>query len=272
VFYKLLIILFLAFTLLIGAEESAKKEEIVSSSLAAYEKGDHSSGQIAILLPYLADPARRSAVKARLSNPFPSAELVQLLQHPSLAVRLGALELLEEQATGDFSFNPWNAPDLVENTAPLARWADWAAKGSGTKNEAIKNSLLGDDQRRGYLRELLGQDNDKASRARQMLEADGLSSVSFLEEFLTATPALTAGARAQIRQAQYQIVLAPAVLPSARAINCSPPSPRPKLPDHFASLFCEISSLIQIHLCGKPPSTPSSSQEEPMHYRWSHRC
>lgn len=214
-FRRSLISLLLASVLCARAQEPPPADDGVIAALTAYEKGDHSPERIAALLPHLADPARRNAVRNRLLDPLPVAELIALLKHPSLAVRLGALELIEEQAGGDFGFNPWNAPEREENAGPLARWAQWSAKDSGKKNDAPARSLLGDDQRRGYLRDLLGQDNDKASRARHMLETDGLGSVTFLEDFLTATPALPAGGRARVRQAQYQIVLAPRLGPGS---------------------------------------------------------
>ncbi len=213
--HRLFIVLFFALLLHAGAQVPANSDEAAAASLAAYEKGDHSAERIAQLLPQLADPARRNAVRSRLMDPLPVTQLVGLLKHNSLAVRLGALELLEEQAGGDFAFNPWNAPDMAENSGPLARWSDWASKDSGKKNVATNISLLGDDQRRGYLRDLLGQDDDKASRARYMLEADGLRSITFLEDFLAATPALPVGGRMRVRQAQYQIVLAPRLGPGA---------------------------------------------------------
>lgn len=214
-FHKSAISILLATVLCTGAQEPPKAGDAAAASLAAYEKGDHSAERIALLLPQLADPARRNIVRDRLMDPLPVVEMVALLKHNSLAVRLGALELLEEQAGGDFEFNPWNAPELAENVGPLARWEQWSSKDSGKKNNAPAKSLLGDDQRRGYLRDLLGQDNDKASRARHMLETDGLGSVTFLEDFLTAAPALPAGGRARVRQAQYQIVLAPRLGPGS---------------------------------------------------------
>ena len=185
------------------------------SHLSNYEKGDRSPALIAALLPQLADPAKRNAVRDLLRDPLPVLELVALLKHPSLAVRLGSLELLEAKVGGDFSFNPWNTPGLPDNEGPLARWDQWAAQDSGKTGESSGKSLLGQDQRRSYLRDLLGQDADKASRARHMLESDGLGSVAFLEDFIIATPALPAGSRSQVRQAQYQIVLASALGPSA---------------------------------------------------------
>lgn len=199
----------------IGGPGAVQDGDTVKVALAAYEKGDHSPGVIAVLLPHLADPARKSAVKTRLHDPFPATGLVELLKHPTLAVRLGALELLEEESGGDFGFNPWNSPDRPENGGPLERWSQWSAKAPVKGAAGPAKSLLGDDQRRSYLRDLLGQDNDKASRARHMLEADGLGSVAFLEDYIAATPALPGGARARVRQAQYQIVLAPRLGPGA---------------------------------------------------------
>jgi cytochrome c biogenesis protein CcdA/HEAT repeat protein/glutaredoxin len=108
-------------------------------------------------------------------------------------------------AGGDFSYNPWTPAQSPENLGPLARWKAWA----GEKNDGPRSgSIFSDDQRRGYLRDLLGDDADKAARARRMLEAEGLPAVGFLETFLSQTPTLPAGGRARVREAQYQIALA----------------------------------------------------------------
>ncbi|GAA5481084.1 hypothetical protein Hsar01_00290 [Haloferula sargassicola] len=165
------------------------------------------AGVLAEVLPLTADPTAKNVLRSRLRalDPFPAAALIQTLGDRELAVRLGALEILEEQAGGDFSFNPWLPPGDPRNAGALARWQQWAA--SDHEAEAA-GPLLGDDQRRGYLRDLLSDDRDKAARARQMLETDGLGSVGFLEEFLQSSPALPEGSRAKVRQAQYQIVLA----------------------------------------------------------------
>ncbi|MFD0895226.1 HEAT repeat domain-containing protein [Luteolibacter ambystomatis] len=205
-----------------AAASAPSPEEAFKAQLAAYTKGDRTTERLAELLPQLADPARRNAVRTAIDDPFPASALAGSLRHASLAVRLGALDLLEEKAGGDFGFNPWAEPASPENEAPLARWGQWSASTAGKPEEAKgdgkSRALLSDDQRRGYLRDLLGQDNDKATRARHMLEADGYESVGFLEEFLKATPALPPGGRAQVRQAQYQIVLAPRFGPGTSEI------------------------------------------------------
>ena len=159
------------------------------------------------MLPQLTNPELRELIRGKILNAKtpPRADLVALLNHPFLAVRLGTLELLEELAGGDLNFNPWTPADSPENTAAIARWKAWA----GAKDHAAPTgSLFSDEQRRAYLRDLLGDDADKATRARRMLEAEGLSAVGFLETFLSATATLPEGSRARIREAQYQITLA----------------------------------------------------------------
>ena len=176
----------------------------------AFERFRHGTLDVPTLaevLPQLSNKDRRPIIRATLldAKAPPRADLVALLDHPTLAVRLGALELLEELAGGDLSYNPWTPAGSPENAAALARWHAWAG---ATADARRAGSLFSDEQRRGYLRDLLGDDSDKATRARHMLEAEGLAAVGFLEAFLNATPTLPVGSRARIREAQYQITLA----------------------------------------------------------------
>lgn len=190
--------------------------DAVSVALKDLKAGKADAAVLEKAVPLLADEAGRNTVRTAIMtlDPFPSEAMVGLLANPALAVRLGALELLEEKAGGDFAFNPWLAPGDPENEGSLARWKQWA----GSKPETgAKKDLLGEEQRRSYLRDLLGNDADKAARARRMLEADGLGAVGFLETFLAGSPALPAGSRAKVREAQYQIVLSRALGPQAAA-------------------------------------------------------
>ena len=197
---------------LLGAPQLRADDDALKSL-----KAQPTKETLAAALPLLADPAVRGNVRSTLLglNPFPAADLVALLSDPRLAVRLGALETLEEKAGGDYDFNPWSPPAAPENEAPLARWQKWLGESGGKDSAAT--SLLSDDQRHGYLRDLLADDRDRSARARRMLEADGLSAVGFLENFLTNSATLPAGSRAKVREAQYQIVLSPAFGPQAPA-------------------------------------------------------
>lgn len=179
--------------------------ETPDAAMERFLRGNFDVPTLIEILPRLADPARRESIRSTLTeskNP-PLQDLVSLLGHPMLAVRLGSLELLEELAGGDLSYNPWTPADSPENAAALVRWRAWAKDPVKPKTGGI----FSDEQRRGYLQDILAEDADKASRARRMLEAEGLSSVGFLETFLNDTPTLTTGHRARIRETQYQITL-----------------------------------------------------------------
>jgi cytochrome c biogenesis protein CcdA/HEAT repeat protein len=207
---SLLLSLVLAFTV------PSRADDPVADALKELKAGPPTAESLARTVPLLADPAARNSLRNAILalDPFPSKDLVALLSDPTLAVRLGALELLEEKAGGDFAYNPWSPPGAPENEGPLARWTQW----SGEKPQASgKKDLLGEEQRRGYLRDLLGEDADKSARARRMLEADGLGAVGFLESFLADSPGLPAGSRAKVREAQYQIVLTRPLGPQAPA-------------------------------------------------------
>jgi HEAT repeat protein/cytochrome c biogenesis protein CcdA len=177
---------------------------------AAFERFRHGTLDLATLaevLPQISNKDRRAVIRATLleAKSPPRADLVALLQHPGLAVRLGALELLEELAGGDLSYNPWTPAESPENAAAIVRWQAWAGAAADAPRAG---ALFSAEQRSAYLRDLLAEDSDKASRARHMLEAEGLTAVGFLENFLNATPTLPSGSRARIREAQYQITLA----------------------------------------------------------------
>ena len=192
--------------LLLVAASAQRAPDPIAAAVESLRSDDLDAAGLADVLPLMAQPAGRSAIRSELllADEFPAGPLVENLVHPQLAIRLAALELLEEKAGGDFGFNPWLQPAAPKNEGPLARWQQWSGE---EHDDAGSGDLLSLDQRRGYLRNLLGGDSDKSTRARRMLEADGLAAVGFLEDFLIESPALPDGSRAQIRQAQYQIVL-----------------------------------------------------------------
>ena len=191
--------------LLLGTIASLAGAEPADEAMERFKRGVFDLPTLMEVLPRLADPAQRATIRSTIteSNQAPRSELVSLLGHPLLAVRLGALEILEEMAGGDFSYNPWTPADSPENTTAIARWQVWAKDPGNPPGKGI----FSDDQRRSYLQDILGDDADKAMRARRMLEAEGLSAVGFLETFLAHTPALGEGHRARVREAQYQITL-----------------------------------------------------------------
>jgi len=208
--------IFCLFFLLVALAAQAQEVDPIARSIRELKADEPDLEILARALPLLAQPEGRTAIRPTILElkPFPGAQLVALLAYPTLDVRLGSLELLEEASGGDFGFNPWLAPNTPDNDGPLALWKNWAGK---DLLGMPKRDLLNEEQRNGYLRDLLANDSDKASRARRMLEADGIGAVGFLENFLTSSPTLPAGSRAKVREAQYQIVLSRPLGPQAPA-------------------------------------------------------
>ncbi|MEM9080224.1 MAG: HEAT repeat domain-containing protein, partial [Verrucomicrobiota bacterium] len=135
---------------------------------------------------------------------FPREELVGLLEHPRLAVRLGALGLLEEARGGGEGFNPWLGLAEQSNEIPLGVWKRWAKSA-----DQIRRGLTDEDlqlQER-YLRELMAADRDRALRARRALARHAMKAVTRIEEFLLENPGLPIGERSRLREAQYDFVL-----------------------------------------------------------------
>ncbi len=193
----------LVISLLLSLPLSALTE---TEAFARFQKNELTPETLALVLPKLSAPEHRGLIRTKLLDPAktPRTALVTSLSHPMLATRLGALEILEEIAGTDLAYNPWSAHDTPENQAALSRWKTWADKADPA---AKSGSFFSDEQRRGYIRDILSDDADKAARSRHMLETEGLPAVGHLETFLRDTPTLGPGHRARIREAQYQITL-----------------------------------------------------------------
>ena len=180
------------------------EEVLARTTLSSMERGTATSEQLAESLPFLADEGQRAQVRAALLKQPQRRELAALLAHERLAVRLGALEVLEEMG-GVSDFDPWLAPGAEENTAALARWRSWAAE--ETPGDVAAGGVFSEAQWRNYVREVLGESPEKASRARRILEAEGFVALAALESFRKEHPDLPLVQRTRLREAQYQIVL-----------------------------------------------------------------
>ena len=165
------------------------------------------------LMRLLGDPARRDALRQAILElkPYPAAQLVALLDSPELAVRMGAIELLEERTGEDFGFDPW-LPPLDPPAAPLRqRWLDWSAaltNGAVSTNaaEAVYAPLT-DARIAAYIQDILGDDRMRTVRAMQMLEAGGHHAACQLAAFVQGHPDLAPGLRRRLREVQYAILL-----------------------------------------------------------------
>lgn len=146
---------------------------------------------------------------AAAAKPFPAEVTVGLLTHPQFAVRMGALEILEERTNQDSSFDPW-APESAQSQEALRQWQAWAT-GKKPSEEPKVAPVFDEARMRAYLVDLVGNDVGRQERAFESMAQAGMKSVAFLEQYLHDTPQLTEGVRAKVKQAQYRIVIAEAL-------------------------------------------------------------
>lgn len=201
-------LLWIAF--LLSATPASAEEENVASRLRNISGTEASEADWLWAAHGIADNALRTDIRAAILSrtPYPRAELVALLSADQLAVRLGALELLEEAAGATYGFNPWASPagpgaDPANETA-LKLWTKWSGASGAI---AASGNLLSDDQLQAYLRDIVSGNEDRRRRAVRMLEPHGLKGVTGIQDFLINTPGLPASSRVHLKEAQYQLVL-----------------------------------------------------------------
>gem|GEM_PF-307042 len=198
-------------TVLIDAlgNQAAKQDERIAGLIEALRAQKFSDSEWPALLLAMADERYRETITQLVTKlkPLPRTPLVEQLQHPFLAVRLGALELLEELTGEDFGFNPWlDTP--AQQAEAVGKWKAWAAKPEAAPAAQHFQTLTADEVA-GYLRDLLGDDADRATRARRMLQRGGASAMTGLNTFSEANPGLPAGTLGKLREIRYSLILPP---------------------------------------------------------------
>ncbi len=142
-------------------------------------------------------------------KPFPHKQLVPLLDDSRLAVRLGALEILEEVCGKSFGFDPWLDPNSVKDNQRAVK----LLKTFFTKekiNEKTRFSGLSAEQIDAYIRDVISDDRQRSFRAMRMLQNDGEAAAVAVAEFLDSHPQLALGMRRRIKELQYSLYI-PAV-------------------------------------------------------------
>lgn len=146
---------------------------------------------------------RMLALSERLSPPDIKI-LAACLDHRQLAVRLGALDLLEEVNDTIIGFDPWSDPESGGQQDLLQRWRQWAD--SGESPSALSSGLTRDkfDRR---IQDLIGDDPQRSRRAQQVLERGGQHAARFIVDYFQAHPALDTNALRRIKEVQYALVI-----------------------------------------------------------------
>ncbi|HOW97287.1 MAG TPA: HEAT repeat domain-containing protein [Kiritimatiellia bacterium] len=159
------------------------------------------------ILAGMGEAQKRTELRDRIFalKPFPSASLVERLKDARLAVRLGALEILEEMAGASRDFDPWQSPEGEANREPLRQWQEWASGATGAVARVY--AVLTPEEIRTSLLDLVSDHRERSLRAMRLLEHGGPGTADAVAAFLSGHPDLPAGARGRIRELQYVLLL-----------------------------------------------------------------
>lgn len=153
-------------------------------------------------------PLVDEAVKTK--GPPPAARLVDLLRHKLLAVRLGALQLLEDQSGDTFGFDAW-ADTAESNSGSLGRWEAWVT-GSGIPSAPSSDPEFVASR----INDLLSEDDVRAKRGFRALMRDGTE--ESLSRFEALNPGLTPEQRNRLRELRFAMILGSLKVADAEAL------------------------------------------------------
>ncbi len=150
--------------------------------------------------------AHRQLIQAVSSmKKFPAEELVKLLTNPQLAVRLGALEILEERAGDNFGFDPWyeKTPSKSDLEA-LDKWQSW--KKNGKYKTFSSTAAMTAERYRSLIGNVLGSNRSSAFSAALKLKNSGRGTLTAVNQFLKTHPQLPLEQRKKLREIQYAVI------------------------------------------------------------------
>ncbi|MEM6884930.1 MAG: thioredoxin family protein, partial [Verrucomicrobiota bacterium] len=161
----------------------------------------------------LSDSVQGQSVRKAIAEiePRPLGLMVKLLEHPVLAVRLGALETLESWSGNSYGFDPW-APGSTENQDALAKWKLWLDDGAIEEGQNAPELSFDDAIR--YINDLQGGDDQAARRARLKLEQGGKRVAAMVDRFRERNPDLPLDADARLRELHYILLLKQTSIPA----------------------------------------------------------
>ena len=168
--------------------------------------------------------------------------LATCLADRKLAVRLGALGLLEGLNETIMGFDPWRADDANRQQAILAQWQQWAASGQTT---SAQEAVLTRDKFDRLVQDLIGADRQRSRRALTVLARGGSSAARFIEAYFQNHPVLDDNAQRRIKEVQYALVI-----PKSKGLD-------PQATAHriiWGNPDVQIRTIRQLADCGPGPS------------------
>ncbi len=140
-------------------------------------------------------------------EPFPRSNFVGMLSDTRVAVRLGSLEILEEVSGDDFGFDPWLGTTInPKNTRAIEQWNQWAGKKGGENISKIFSALT-EDQIARYIRDMVGDNRERALRAKTMLRSGGKNVAKSLQIFLNQGSDFPPAVTNRVRELFYALTM-----------------------------------------------------------------
>ncbi len=167
----------------------------------------------------LGDPSTRQEALAEIaaSPEFPAALWVRLLTHPSLEVRLGALEVLEDRAGSDLGYDPWE-PDPNRRHTASQDWEEWLASGGVSAAPFRLDAPFREESMRVWLADLLSGDAARTERALSRMQPHHREAIAAIEAHYAELGEAAPGLRARLKEAQCRLLLDDASLREGRRI------------------------------------------------------
>jgi len=162
------------------------------------------------IMQEFSSPEKRKELQDRILklSPFPRKDVVDLLKADQLAVRLGAIEIIEELTGKDWGYDPWQEESLVaSNEASIARLQLWADQKEEPDARKAVYSALTKEQIVSYIQDLISTENERSVRAMRMLENGGGEVSGALVAFLAEHRDLPVGSRNRVKEVQYILAL-----------------------------------------------------------------
>lgn len=151
------------------------------------------------------------------SKEFPAAIWVALLTHPSLEIRLGALDVLEDRAGSDLGFDPWD-PDPNRRHAASQTWEEWLASGGANAAPFEYQSPFRPESMQVWLADVLSGDTARTERAIARMQPHHREAIAGIEAHFPLLGDSADGLRARLKEAQYRLLLSAASVGEGRRI------------------------------------------------------
>lgn len=226
---------------MLAGELSQKEIDRLRTALAT---GQGSAEQWRKALAAMEDDAVRDRLHA-LADGLSPADLKILtacLTDPLLAVRLGALDLLESANDTIVGFDPWIDPVSPGQQELLARWRAWASSDARPLDQA---AALTQEKFDRSLQDLIGDDPQRSRRAMQVLARGGQRAALLIADYLKTDPKLDANALRRIKEVQYTLCI-----PSANGLD-------PQATAHgivWGNQDVQLRAVRQLADCGTGPA------------------